>query len=112
MKSSGSKSPRSGCCQRTSASQRVTLVSGSDPLGQGDDPARLRAVLHEDHELVAPEARDCVGPADGLFQPRRDGAQELVAELVALAVVYELEAVEVHEEHRDEAGAPLEPRER
>ena len=55
-----------------------------------------------DHELVAAEPGDQVLGADRGPQPLTEGPQQLVAGLVAHAVVDRLEAVEVEEEHADD----------
>ena len=55
--------------------------------------------LDEHRELVAAEARQHVARSQLGMEPDRDRPQELVADEVAEAVVHELEAVEVDEEH-------------
>ena len=65
----------------------------------------LRAALDEHDELVAAEAADRVGLAQHVGDPRRDVAQQLVADRVAERVVDALEAVEV-DEHRRRVDAP------
>jgi hypothetical protein len=54
----------------------------------------------EDGELVAAHAGDGVALAQDRAQPRRDRAQQLVAEAVAEGVVDVLEPVEIEEHHR------------
>ena len=55
----------------------------------------------QDEELVAAEPGDDVGRPHRASQPVGHDAQELVARRVAVAVVHELEVVEVDEEHGD-----------
>ena len=62
------------------------------------------AALDEHDELVAAEAPDRVALAQHAADPRRDAAQQLVADGMAEGVVDALEAVEVHE-HRRRLGA-------
>ena len=70
-------------------------------------------VLAQDRELVAAEARDRLVPAQRVAQALGDGDDQLVAGGVAEAVVDDLEAVEVEEQHGDvAAAAALEPLER
>ena len=57
-------------------------------------------VAQQDGELVAAEAGDHVGLADAVVQRAADGADDLVAGLVAARVVDVLEAVEVEQEDR------------
>ena len=57
-------------------------------------------VAQQDGELVAAEAGDHVGLADAVVQRAADGADDLVAGLVAAGVVDVLEAVEVEQEDR------------
>ena len=76
-------------------------------------------VLEQDDELVAADARggargragaaEQVGAAQRALQPLRDLAQQLVARRVAVGVVDLLEAVEVHEQHREVAVRRLLP---
>ena len=60
-------------------------------------------VVEQDGELVAAEPRHGVAGAHRRPQPARDPDEELVAGYVAEAVVDDLEAVEVEEEH----GEPI-----
>ena len=68
--------------------------------------------LGEDHELVAAEASDRVAVAHHPAQPRRHSRQHAVAYLMTVAVVDELEAVEVDEDQCDESLASLQARDR
>ena len=72
-----------------------------DALGEVDGVALALHVLDQDRELVAAQARDEVGRAQHRLQPARQVHQQLVAGLVAEAVVDQLEAVEVEEHHRE-----------
>ena len=74
---------------------------GGDPLGDRDRLAVVGETVDQDPELVAAEAGDDVAGAQVGAQPRRDGAQQGVAGVVAEAVVDELEVVEVEEEDPD-----------
>ena len=62
-------------------------------LGVGD-------VLEQHHELVAPEPGHRVRLVDRRPEPVAEGHQHLVAHAVAQAVVHDLEAVDVAEQHR------------
>jgi len=77
------------------------LQRGGDPLGDADRLAGVAQVLEQHGELVAAEAGDGVGRADAGAEPAGDGDEELVADLVAEAVVDDLEPVEVEEEDAD-----------
>ena len=70
-----------------------------DPLG-----GLAVGVAQHDGELVAAEAGDDVGLAHALAQRAADGADDLVAGLVAARVVDVLEAVEVEQEQRAAAA--------
>ena len=67
--------------------------------------------LADDHELVATEPCDGVGGLQAPLDPPRDLDEQLVAGVVAQAVVDHLEAVDVEEQHGDLAGAPREAEE-
>ena len=75
--------------------------AGGDPLGDRDRLAVVGEPVDQDPELVAAEAGDDVAGAQVGAQPRRDGAQQGVAGVVAEAVVDQLEVVEVEEEDPD-----------
>ena len=84
--------------------QRDRFVErGRDAFGELDRLVHVLDVLAHDDELVAAEARHGVGRANGRRQAARHLDQQLVADHMAEAVVDELEAVEVEEEHRDAA---------
>ena len=57
--------------------------------------------IDEQHELVAAQARDGVAVADTGSEPRGDGLQQLVADMMPETVVDELETVEIDEGHGD-----------
>ncbi|OPZ04253.1 MAG: hypothetical protein BWZ09_01917 [Alphaproteobacteria bacterium ADurb.BinA305] len=88
----------------------VWLVEcGEDVAGdQGCLFARLGCgvaqILQHHHELVSTEARHGVALAHHLAQARRDLAQQLVAGLVAVGVVYALEVVDIDEQQRPVAA--------
>src|SRR6266511_5400699 len=74
--------------------------------------ALARDVVEQHRELVAAEPRDDVAGAQRLFEPRRDHLEQIVAGLVAEAVVYELEAVEVEKDDRRPVATTLLARQR
>ena len=82
------------------------------PLGESQGFGFAFEVLGQDHELVAAEARHGVAVSHHLFEPARDEQQEPVPDVVAEAVVDGLEAVEIHEQERDETAAAMQARER
>ena len=67
----------------------------AQPVGDVD-----RFALHHDDELVAAESGQHVALAQRRAQPLGHDLQQLVADLVAEAVVDRLEVVEVDEQHR------------
>ena len=73
-----------------------------DPLGDAGG-VRLAVDLLEQHgELVAAQARERVARSHAAFEPPRDADQQLVARLVAEAVVDRLEAIEIEVEHGEQ----------
>ena len=66
----------------------------------------------QDHELVAAETGDRVAVAHQLRETAGDRHQQFVADLVAEGVVDGLELVEVDEQHRDDAFAAVQTRDR
>ncbi len=75
----------------------VQGVGDTGCAGPGDEVCGLVAgqVGGDDHELVAAEAGEGVGDADGAAEIVRDVTEELVADVVAVGVINELEAVPV-----------------
>ena len=65
------------------------------------------APRRDQRELVAAQAREVVDLADRLAARVRDGAQDGVADRVAVDVVDRLEAVEVEQHERDVAARDL-----
>ena len=61
-------------------------------------PASSPEILKEDHELVAADPGDEVGARRLRSQPVGDLAEEPVADVMALAVVEDLELVEIDEQ--------------
>jgi len=61
----------------------------------------------QQHELVAAEARQGVAALQRVLQPLGDLYQQPVADLVAVAVVDRLEAVQIHEADRQPVAAAL-----
>src|SRR4051794_18931321 len=66
----------------------------------------IDAVAH-DRELIGPEAADRVAGADDRLDRLRGLDQDAVARAVAEAVVDELEAIDVDEQHRDATARGL-----
>ena len=86
--------------------------SDVDRLGDGEhepvgDPLRVGrpGSGDDDGELVTAEPRRVVAAAQHLAHPSTDALQDLVAGVVAEAVVDPLEPVEVEEQHGDRAGS-------
>src|SRR5258708_2065618 len=76
-------------------------VGDTGRAGPGDKVSRLIAgqVGGDDHELIAAEASQGVGNADGAAEIVGDVPEQFVADVVAVSIVDELEAVEIdHEE--------------
>ena len=73
------------------------------PVGDRGGRLGVANAFEEDGKLVAAEPRERI-PASDACKPLADGNEESVANLVAEAVVDQLEAVEVDEEH----GKPCE----
>ena len=67
---------------------------------------RAAHVLEQHRELVAPEARNDVALTNAVLEPLHDGAEQLVAELVAERIVHRLEPVEVEEQQTHLLLAP------
>jgi hypothetical protein len=88
---------------------REVLIADGERLSEralqasGDrrDRRLVGDVLDEHDELVAAEARDRVGVANDVVQAPGDRAQQVVADVVAEAVVDRLERVEVDVEERE-----------
>ena len=76
-----------------------------DALGDAGG-ALVVAAVEQDGELVAAEPRRQVAGAQAGAQAAGEGDQQLVADLVAEAVVDALEVVEVEEEHDGAAVGP------
>ena len=74
-------------------------------VGDLFDLALVGEVLADHDELVAAESRHGVLAADGVGEAAAHRDEQLVARVVTEAVVDDLEAVEVEEEHRDH-GVP------
>ena len=88
---------------------------GGDAVGDRHRLVLVGEAVDQDAELVAAEAGDDVAGAQVGAQPRRHRAQQLVAGVVAEAVVDQLEVVEVEEEDPDRRagdGAALAARRR
>ena len=87
----------------------------AQPAGEGDRRALgLQGVEigHQDEELVTGLAGHEVGFARPRHQPARHLAQQLVADRVPEAVVYELEVVEVEVQEGHAGARPARPRKR
>src|SRR3954463_15982055 len=72
---------------------------GDHPFGDVRRAVRVADVAEQDGELIAADARGRVAPAQTVAQPARDVDEELIAGDVTEAVVDDLEAVEVEEQH-------------
>ena len=83
------------------------LEQGAQPLGDRERLRRVGEVLAEHDELVAAEARERVVDAQAVGQARGEAAEQLVAGLVAQAVVDDLELVEIDEEDGERRAGPL-----
>ena len=91
---------------------QVTLKSPCSMVHGLRDPASMRSTMtatasgtalavDEQHELVAAQARDRVAFAHAALEPIRHRAQQLVADVMAEAVVDELETIEIDEHDRE-----------
>ena len=100
----GRSSPARSRCSpvaKTSCPPRLNGAFRSSRTRSANSIASLMSpdVVGEDRELVAPEPGERVAPAQSLLEPPADRDQELVAGGVPQAVVDDLEAVEVEEQH-------------
>ena len=86
--------------------------ASSSRCGDLDRPALARQAFAEHGELVAAQARERVAGGEQRREPLGELGQQLVAALVAVAVVDDLEAVEVEPEHRGGAAVAGGQRER
>ena len=87
--------------------QREGLGQGlGDALCHGGGVVLPGDLLADDRELVAAEAREGVGGSQQGPQPSRHLLEHLVADLVPVAVVDQLEAVEVEEQDGHGPGPP------
>ncbi len=89
-----------------SVDQERGLEGVGDALGHAPRLPAGGGVLAHDHELVAPEAGHGVLGPYGLAEPLGHRDQQGVPGGVAPAVVEDLEAVEVDEQHRHPGTAP------
>ena len=64
-------------------------------------------VLNQDGELVPAEARGGVLGTQASLQTLGDRYEQLVSYFVPKTVVYNLEVVHVHEQHRDLGAPPI-----
>ena len=94
----------------------ASATARRDAVGLGQHLGVAGRVEHEHRELVAAEAGDGVGGPDRPLEAPSDDPQQLVAGVVAEAVVDHLEAVEVEQHQRhpltlvsDAAERPLQP---
>ena len=100
----GDGDPDAGGDEVLGAADRVGLgEGGGDPVGDRHRLVLVGEAVDQDAELVAAEAGDDVAGAQVGAEARRDRAQQLVAGVVAEAVVDQLEVVEVEEEDPDRA---------
>ena len=89
-----------------------TRERSRDPLRGVDRVALGGDVLEQDSELIAPESRHRVAPAQRMLEARRRGRQQLVSDVMAEAVVDQLEVVEVEEQDRGQRPLAAQARER
>jgi hypothetical protein len=85
------------------AFERLSQRSGQIAVQAFGDAARLATIeaLHEDHELVAPVARDEITRPHRLLQSAGHGNQGTVAGSMTKVIVDLLESVEVDEDDRE-----------
>jgi hypothetical protein len=74
---------------------------GHDALGDLDRDPFVGDLGEQHDELVAAQPPDYVPRAQCLTQPRRDLDEQRIASRVPEAVVHELEAIEIQQQHRD-----------
>ena len=91
---------------------RSSMITGDfeavlDPLRDGDGVLAVDSALEQHGELVTAETGDQVVGAHAALESRGDGDEQLVTDVVAEAVVDELEVVEVDEQHRDDTVLAL-----
>ena len=82
----------------------VLVEQSEDAPGHIQGLVRSPDAFEEDRELVAAETRRRVALPELPFEPIGDLDEQAVSEDVAVAVVDELEVVDVHEEHGDLAS--------
>ena len=70
-------------------------------FGDGDRRRIAGDVADQNTELVAAQAGHEVLVAEGLGEPRPDGREEPVADVVTERVVDLLEVIEIHQHHRE-----------
>lgn len=71
-----------------------------EALGEGGCLGGVGVAVEQDRELIPAEAGGGVGGAHGGGEAFGDGDEQVVAGVVAQAVVDDLEVVEVQDEHR------------
>ena len=99
--------------------QEIAIADPEGGLERGQHPARdavrLAVVLErvdQDREFVTAEPGSRVGRPEHGPEPQRDRAQQLIAQLMAEAVVDRLEVVEVEEQHGEQPIRPIRDRQR
>ena len=109
----GDGDPEAGGDEVVGAGDHVGLGEGRrDAIGDRDRLVLVGETVDQDPELVAAEAGDDVPRPQVGPQPRRDRPQQLVAGVVAEAVVDQLEVVEVEEEDSDRRAGDRRPPQR
>ncbi len=99
---SGDRDPEAGADEVLGALDRVGVREcARDAIGDRDRLVLVGEPIDQDAELVTAEAGDDVPGAQVRAQTRRDGTEQLVAGMVAEAVVDQLEVVEVEEDDPD-----------
>ena len=109
----GDGDPEAGGDEVLDAVDHVGLGEGRrDAVGDRHRLVLVGEAVDQDPELVAAEAGDDVAGAQVRAQPRGDRAQQLVAGVVAEAVVDQLEVVEVEEDDPDRGAGDRRPLQR
>ena len=88
----------------TAAISRSATGAGVDRVADAGEQHRELVAAEPRQRALAVESGDGIGASQRLLEPTRDAHQELVAGGVAEAVVDDLEAIDVEEEHGEVAG--------
>ena len=85
----------------------AALEVAQQPLGDRERVRLAPGAVEQQRELVAAEARGGVALAQAAAQPVGHRAEQLVAGVVAVAVVDRLELVDVEQQHADARAAAV-----